>query len=166
MILERLVRRLKTEEGWSPLAYIDTTGNLTIGYGHNLGALFPAGARLVPMNGISRVIGEAILTTDAVESIESLKHAYPTISKLDDTRAIVVADMAFNLGTDGLMKWPIFLHQVQEQRFVDAAENMRGTKWYRQVGGRGEALSRMMETGVESPPRTMPHRLHLVGARE
>lgn len=155
MQLGPLIERLKKSEGYSPTIYVDTTGNLTIGYGTNLGKLIlPPGVsfkqvRIQPANGVTITISEALLLNVLLPSIAELRSAIPWLDQLDEVRQRVLADMAYNLGTPGLLRWPIFLGQVQRGEFQAAAANMRSTRWARQVGARAVHLSYMMEHGKE-----------------
>jgi lysozyme len=153
--LSALLARLKESEGWRSHVYVDTTGNLTIGWGHALARLvLPSGVsfrdvKLVPINGITMTIGEALLVGDVLDAVAALRKELPWFDKLDETRQQVLADMSFNLGVPGLMRWPIFLGQVRRGEYAAAARNMRATLWARQVGQRAEKLAKMMETGGE-----------------
>lgn len=62
-------------------------------------------------------------------------------------RQAVLIDMAFNLGLARLMGFRNTLLAVKEQRYNDAADGMRTSKWATQVRGRAEKLARMMEEG-------------------
>jgi hypothetical protein len=60
-----LLPRIKQAEGWRARVYIDTTGNITIGYGFNLGALvLPPhvdfrDVHLEPVTALPEVLGHA-----------------------------------------------------------------------------------------------------------
>lgn len=159
MNLGRLVERLKEEEGYRSHVYFDTTGNLTIGYGHNLGKLeapegvdfsaFLRAIRVTPVNGVTPTIAEALLINVLTDTLSKLRKALPWVDKLDETRQQIIGDMAFNMGVPGLLKWPIFLGQVQRGEYQAAARNMRSTAWFRQVGHRAVRLVYMMEHGEE-----------------
>jgi len=155
MDIPRLIERLKLDEGWSAVIYIDDTGNLTIGFGYNLGKLIlPEGIDLKlvsvkPVNGISKEIGELLLSGFLMKLLIDLTIKLPWLKNLDDVRQRVIANMAYNLGVDGLLLWPIFLRQTRNGEWLKAAHNMRSTRWFRQVGSRGRRLANMMETGKD-----------------
>ena len=154
--LSKLIPRLKDSEGWRDEAYMDTTGNVTIGYGFNLCRLvLPPGVsfrevRIVPVTKLPQPLGEAWLTGLTLGVIEELTFALPWIKSLDDVRQGVLTDMAYNLGVPGLMRWPIFLGQVQRGEYAEAATNMRSTLWAHQVGRRADRLAGMMASGRDS----------------
>jgi hypothetical protein len=52
--------------------------------------------------------------------------------------------MAFNLGFGGLLKFPVMLRAVKEQRWDDAATAMLDALWARQVGARATRLAQQM----------------------
>lgn len=155
MNLLPLVERLKKSEGYRSLVYMDTKGNLTIGYGTNLGKLIlPPGVSfkqigIRQVNGVTPTIAEALLLNVLLPSVEDLREAIPWFDQLDEVRQRVLADMVYNLGTPGLLRWPIFLGQVQRGEYQAAARNMRSTAWARDVGERAIRLAYMMEHGEE-----------------
>jgi lysozyme len=148
--LSKLEARLKQAEGWRDKLYMDTTGNLTIGWGFNLARLvLPPGVdfrdvRIVPVTKLPRVLGDSWLTGLMLDVIEQLNFALPWYAALDDVRQRVLAEMAYNLGVPGLLQWPIFLSQVQRGEYRAAAENMKSTLWAHQVGSRARELAAMM----------------------
>ena len=152
--LPTLLARLKESEGWRSHVYLDTTGHLTIGWGHNLGKLvLPPGVdyddvKIVPVNGITMTIGEALLVGDVLDVIASLRTRIPWFDRLDEPRQQCLSDLAFNMGVTKLIEgWPNFLEDVRQGRYDEAAETLRGSKWARQVGRRAEPLIQMMESG-------------------
>lgn len=133
---------LKHHEGYNDTIYTDSLGYPTGGYG----TLVSVGTRL------PKAVWDTALKLayeEAEMDIDS-KFRYPTL--LDPVRRVVLVDMRYNLGPepwdgDGYKDWPIFIRQVKEGKYQQAAQNMRSTLWYTQVGTRGERLARMMETG-------------------
>lgn len=132
-IREQLIRH----EGLKLTPYRDTVGTLTIGAGRNLDA-----------NGISRK--EALMMLD-----NDIDHAISTVSRetwwdtLDTVRRRVVIDMAFNLGAGGFYSFKKLRLAMTRLDYEGAAHEMRSSKWYGQVGQRGQRLTRMMLTGEE-----------------
>ena len=60
-------------------------------------------------------------------------------------RADVLTNIAFNVGVHGLEDWPVTLKAVEEQRFADAAADIRGNaKWRGQVHGRDDRCAAAM----------------------
>lgn len=147
MILGTLVSRLKVEEGTGPvrngrlMPYRDTAGKITVGYGRNLSD-----------RGLSFGEAEHLLAIDAVDVLSELSERLPFWPALDDTRRLVLADMAFNMGAPKLVgEWPKFLAAVERRDYQTAAQTMLGSKWRQQVGGRAVKLAEMMRTGKDVP---------------
>lgn len=147
-LLESLLKNLRQSEGFEEKAYIDTTGNLTIGYGLNLGFI-GLDADFKPVNGIPQHIAELLLTHYVMLAIEELNELAPWIKELDEVRREVLYDMFYNMGASKFSprKWPVFFGQVRDRRFEDAANNMKFTPWAKQVKSRAERLEKMMRTG-------------------
>jgi len=132
----RFRQQLTLHEGRRLFPYPDSMGKLTIGVGHNL-----------TDNGISEPVCDLLLEEDIDRHVRGLADAWPPFFALDEVRARVVADMAFNLGVHGLLEFKRTLTAIEEQRYDDAARYMLESKWAKQVGIRARRLSRMMATG-------------------
>jgi lysozyme len=61
----------------------------------------------------------------------------------------VLCDMAFNIGVSGLMQFRKMLAAIEANDFERAADEMKKSKWARQVPVRAAALERMMRTGQD-----------------
>lgn len=134
---EEFKKELRVDEGVRRWAYVDTTGNLTIGVGHNL-----------TTKGISPVVMEQLLEEDIEEVVQELDRIAPWWRELDEVRQRALANMGFNLGVKKLIEgFPTSMGAVREKRWNDAGRLLRKTLWYRQVKGRGERVVRMLETG-------------------
>ena len=127
---------LKKHEGLRLKPYRDTVGKLTIGYGRNLDA-----------RGITTDEATEMLEADIYSAIEDLRGSLPWFDDLDETRQVVLVDMAYNLGIAGLLKFKRMLAAVETARWEDAAAEMLLSKWADQVGGRAAELAEMMRAG-------------------
>jgi lysozyme len=67
---------------------------------------------------------------------------------LDDVRRNAFLNMAFNLGTNGLLKFQKALSHAREARWDECASEMLDSKWARQVGNRAKELAEQVRTGV------------------
>jgi lysozyme len=132
----RLLEQLERHEGLRLKPYRDTVGKLTIGVGRNLTDV-----------GLSESEARFLLRTDVTRVKADLDTHLPWWRGLDDVRARVLADMAFNLGIAGLVGFRDTLAAVRAGRWADAAAGMRASKWAGQVKGRAERLASMMQTG-------------------
>ncbi len=73
---------------------------------------------------------------------------WPTFTKLDEARQLVIANMAFNLGLGGLMLFTHMLAAVARGEYETAACEMLASAWAQQVGPRAHRLAKQMQTGV------------------
>lgn len=136
-----LLEQLKRHEGFRSYAYSDSLGFLTIGYG-----------RLIDRRrggGISIDEATMLLSNDVRNTTRQLEQALPWWKDLDDVRQRVLANMAFNLGVPGLLKFRKTLAHVQAGEYEQASEQMKRSLWATQVGDRADELAIMMKTGKD-----------------
>lgn len=137
----KLVAALKGDEGCRLVAYLDTEGVWTIGYGHTKGV--HRGMT------ISQEQAEALLYGDIEKHNAATHAALPWLKNLDPVRRRVIENMGFNLGVDRLLTFKNTLAYVQSGQYRQAADNMLQSKWASQVKGRAVRLAKEMRTGVE-----------------
>ena len=131
---DALRARLKREEGLRLTPYQDAVGAWTIGYGHNLTA-----------RGISQAVAEQLLEEDIDATLTALA-ALPWYPALSPLRQLVIADMAFNLGVEGLCGFTKMLKAIGREDWERASDEMLASQWAEQVGYRAARLARMMRT--------------------
>jgi lysozyme len=129
--------QLRRDEGVRNFPYTDTAGKLTIGVGRNLTDVGLRGHEI-----------EYLLKTDIQAIGSTLSERFPWFENLDEPRQGVLLNMAFNLGVNGLDKFPAFLNACLHSNWEVAADEMRESEWARQVGDRAVRLSSQMRTGV------------------
>jgi lysozyme len=136
-IVELLIRH----EGLQLEPYIDTTGHLTIGVGHNLND-----------KPISRRAAMTILGDDIDDAAGALqKNCAPWFPLIGDVRQSVLIDMCFQLGWEGLRQFQHTLGCIAAGNYLAAADSMLASLWARQVPGRAAELAQMMRTGMWPP---------------
>lgn len=139
-----LTADLMLDEGTGPmrhgrlLAYQDTLGYWTVGFGRNLQG-----------RGLSMAEAQMLLENDIDDVLLEMGRAFPWAAGMNGVRQRVLANMLFNLGLTKLQGFTHTLTAMRERRYKDAADGMRASKWYRQVGKRGERLAQEMETGED-----------------
>lgn len=140
-----LVADLMLDEGTGPmrhgrlLAYQDTVGVWTIGFGRNL-----------QDRGLSMQEAHDLLNNDVEDVLDEMARVYPWALKMNAVRQRVLANMLFNLGLAKLSGFVHTLRAMREGRYQDAADGMLASKWARQVGKRAERLAREMATGIDA----------------
>lgn len=134
--VDQLEFDLKMDEGLRLFPYEDTVGKLTIGYGRNLDDV-----------GISRVEALQMLSNDIAKTLSGLHSHIPWFGKLSPNRKRVLANMAFNLGLDGLLKFTATLKLIKYGLYLEASLAMLESKWAKQVGPRAQRLAQLMKDG-------------------
>ncbi|HEU4326647.1 MAG TPA: glycoside hydrolase family protein [Roseiflexaceae bacterium] len=153
---------IERHEGRRSRVYTDTEGHPTIGIGFNLDR-GNARARLRELGLDYQAVrsGRVELTdaqidqlfaADLNQSIEDARDLVDNYDQLSANRQAVLADMAFNLGRNGLAQFRRMIAAVEAENWERAAAEMRDSRWYNQVGNRGpENVQLMREGGGEAP---------------
>lgn len=138
-MVKNIVEQLRRDEGVVEHAYEDSLGYLTIGVGFLIDK--KKGGR------IPEPVIDFWLQYEIREKRSELIASLPWFTKLDDARQSVLLNMAFNLGTTGLLSFKKTLALVESGKYSDAAKEMLNSRWANQVGKRADRLSRQMQTG-------------------
>lgn len=135
-----LTKQLKIDEGVKPCVYNDHLGFATIGVGRLVDYRKPgAGLRPVEI--------DFLLQNDIDDRIEALTRALPWFQDLDDARKGVLLNMAFQLGTTGLLGFKNTLELIRQGQYEKAAQNMLDSKWATQTPERAKRMAEQMKTG-------------------
>lgn len=135
---DKLRADLIRDEGMVLKPYTDTVGKTTIGVGRNLTDV-----------GLTEAEALMLLDHDIDAVMARLDNRLSWWRTLDEPRQRVLANMAFNMGVDGLLTFKGTLAFVQSGQYAAAASGMRHSLWATQVGRRAERLAKVMETGVD-----------------
>lgn len=144
-----LVTILEREEGERLFVYDDATGlpikpgswvkgHPTIGWG-----------RALDVEGISHAEAAVLLTNDTGALQAQLK-GMGWYAGLDPARQDVVAAMAYQMGTRGLLAFTGMIACVVKKDWTGAAAGMMASLWARQTPGRAARMAATMRTGVSS----------------
>lgn len=139
-MVANLAQQLRRDEGTKPSAYQDHLGFWTIGVGRLIDARKGGGLRPDEI--------EYLLANDIKDRARALLAALPWFGALDDARQGVLLNMAFQLGTAGLLAFKNTLEQVRLGQYKRAAEMMLQSKWATQTPERAARLAKQMETGT------------------
>lgn len=175
---QEMLRQIKFHEGRRLFPYRDTLGFWTIGYGHNMDAdelLQKDGARRARLHsrGCTEAEAHAWLQDDIEQAIRDLIAHLPWVNTFGEVRQAVMVELCFNMGIGvppgvdpkrpkgaGLRSFLNTLALLRRGDFKAAAENLKRSKWYRQVkSGRGDRLALELETNAWPRPVTPPRNL-------
>lgn len=146
----------KKYEDWVPTVYKDTKGKRSIGYGFNLDD--PYTAQLIPRDVRE---GRRPLTKEEAEPIfkkryeqaksDARKFIGQDFDKLDKETQDVVTDMAYNMGYSTLSQFKKFKENLVKGDFANAAEEMKGSNWFTQVGRRSREHYEKIKSKAQKP---------------
>jgi lysozyme len=121
-------------EGLKLHPYRCTAGKLTIGVGRNL-----------EDRGITK--GEALimLEHDIADFTKQLSERLFWFDTQPEFAKLVLIDMAFNLGLNGLLKFHNTLEHIKQGQYELAAKEMLLSKWAQQVKNRATELSEILK---------------------
>ena len=135
-----LLTKLYQDEGNRPCVYQDSLGYWTIGVGICVDQRVP-GAGLTPDEVMF------LLQSRINRARAQLTEQLPWISALDEPRASVLIEMAFQLGDHGLLQFHNALTAAQSGDFETAATQLLASKWATQTPERAKRLAEQLRTG-------------------
>lgn len=127
--LADLKQELNLDEGVKRMPYVDTKGKVTIGTGRNLSDV-----------GISWEENDLMLTNDIATACTGLDTHQSWWRSLPAQQARVMVNLAFNMGVAELDKFVVFLAAMRAQKWDAAADALRDSAWYGEVGQRGPRI--------------------------
>lgn len=136
MIPPELFDQLKRDENFRQFPYLDSLGFLTIGYGRNL-----------VVKGLTKSEASLLLSNDIDQAWSQCIVSIPSFKFLGPIRQSVLANMAFNLGIHGLLKFKRMLAAIAAGDYELASKHMLDSLWHEQVGERAERLAKQLLTG-------------------
>jgi lysozyme len=140
-MIQELTKQLNRDEGRKPTVYKDSLGLWTVGVGRLVDPSRPGcGLRDDEM--------DYMLRNDINDRIDALTRALPWFQNLDDVRKGVLLNMAFQLGTNGVLAFANTLAKVQAGDYQTAATMMMQSKWATQTPERAARLAKQMASGV------------------
>jgi lysozyme len=144
-LTENLILHLTTHEGLRLKPYRCPAGKLTIGIGRNL-----------EDKGITEQEARMLLENDIQECLDDLTPLFDDFDALPEPVRQVLVEMRFNLGPGGFRQFKKMIAAVNARNFIEAAVQMKDSRWYRQLGNRADSLTAMMEK-ARLPGKTDPH---------
>jgi lysozyme len=134
VIREAVRQRLKEDEGVRLKPYLDTVGKTTIGVGRNLDDV-----------GISLAEADILLDSDIARA-EKDAQSFDFYAGLSDSHQGVFICLLFNMGKTRLLGFTKFLAAAKAGNHIEAANELRDSAWFNQVGKRAERLCRIWLT--------------------
>lgn len=129
----KLMNELIRDEGMRLRPYHCTAGALTIGMGRNLDA-----------NGISEDEAELMARNDIDRFSDEVFTAIPFLRDHPDDIQRAIVNMAFNMGTRGLLNFRNMLSAIDRGDYDLAATEALNSRWARQVGRRASRIAELI----------------------
>lgn len=126
------LQRLAQDEGFRGDPYEDHLGKPTIGYG-----------TLLPLTEAEAAL---LLNHRLQEKLDELTAAAPWVEGLPQPVQDVLANMAYQLGVGGLMKFRNFLNALQMGNYASAKPHGLDSLWARQTPNRANRLMDQLAT--------------------
>jgi lysozyme len=125
---------IKKHEGFKERPYKCPAGKTTIGYGFNLDA-----------SGLPVEVADFWLTLLVEEVLADLNKMFVEYFLFPESVQLAFADMRYNLGHDGFLKFKNMIAYAKEWKWHNVADAMVDSKWYEQVGDRAKDLVTMVK---------------------
>ena len=144
MNLEQLRKELEVDEGVIYAIYLDHLGLPTFGIGHliinsDAESGLPVGTEVSE----SRV--QQAFEADVLSVINDCNKLYDDFDELPEEVQLIVANMMFNLGRPRYSKFRKHIQAVMDGNWQESANQMRQSRWHKQVTNRAERLCKRME---------------------
>lgn len=142
-MIDKLRADLIADEGRVHKIYMCPAQHPTFGVGHMVKADDPE-CGLPVRSFVSPERVEEALAKDINTCIEDCRYIFPRFDNYPEEVQLICCNMMFNLGLPRFSKFFKFRQSVEENRWLEAAEEMRDSRWHRQLPQRsGRLINRM-----------------------
>jgi len=135
MFSDDLLGFIMENEGFNAVPYKCTAGRLTVGYGHNL------------HNPLSLKTARAILKDDIGVAVSNLYRLFPAFLSFPEGPKMALIDMMFNLGLSRFLGFKRMIEAIYKGDWAMAGVEAQDSKWYGQVGVRGDKIVKLLTEG-------------------
>ena len=139
MNIDKLRDELKVDEGVKYEIYLDHLSLPTLGVGHLIKDTDPESGLPIGTKIEEERVNE-LFDEDIQVTIQECKYLYNDFDDLPEEAQRVIANMMFNLGRPRLSRFLKMKQHVDNRDFVSASEEMKDSRWYRQVTNRAQRL--------------------------
>lgn len=127
---------ISSSEGIRNNPYRCSQGVLTVGIGHtgNVENRFYSNAEI-----------DRLFSQDLRVALNDAKRLFPSFDSQPVHVKLVLASLSFNLGQNRLAKFKKFRAAIESKNYAKAAQELRNSLWFRQVGNRGIEYVKILE---------------------
>ncbi len=144
MDIERLKEEIKEDEGYKNEIYLDHLSLKTLGVGHLLKETDPEYDLEVGTHIDDERVNE-LFEQDINVTIDECRKLYYDFDKLPEEAQLIICNMMFNMGRPRLSRFHKMKRAVENRDWKEASNQMKDSKWYRQVTNRADRLCNRME---------------------
>ena len=141
--LQRIKEDIERHEGNVPYVYLDHLGYKTMGIGHLIRQSEPEYLLKVGQ-GVSKESIDEYFENDLRIAIDDAQRIFGDLNEHPQDVIRVLVNMSFNLGYPRLNKFVKMKEAVAQKNYLKAADEMKDSRWYTQVGRRGPELFKLM----------------------
>ena len=138
---------IKQHEGVRNKPYKDTKGLWTVGVGHLIGD-----GRTLPPEWNRTFTDAEIMNLFKKDYQHHMQAAekIPGFSNLNLNGQAALIDLTFNMGPVWWKKWPNFTKAIQAGNIARAANELKNSQWYSQVGRRAPKIVSLLQSGGQA----------------
>ena len=141
--LRKIKEDIAFHEGNIPYIYLDHLGYKTLGIGHLIRQSEPEYIQEVGTPVSEEVINKRF-DDDLDTAIRDAERIFGPLNEHPQDVIRVLVNMSFNLGYPRLNGFVKMKEAVAQKNYLRAADEMKDSKWYTQVGRRGPELFKLM----------------------
>lgn len=138
MDIERILKQLEADEGFSPCAYWDNDQ-----WSYGFGCRAPHGSAVISYKEAKSLLEEEVQT--AIKDFETVFS--DCRDNFNEVREEALVNMLFNLGRTKVLKFRKMLSAIRRNDWMEAAYQAQQSLWYAQVGNRAKRIVRELATG-------------------
>ena len=145
---DRLREELKIDEGCKYEIYLDHLGLPTFGIGHLVTERDPEYQKEVGTM-VDEIRVNEVFEQDIHVTIGECRKLFDDWDKLPEEVRLILANMMFNMGRPRLSKFKKMIQAIKDSDWLEDANQMKDSRWYKQVTNRADRLiSRMKAIGL------------------
>ena len=144
MNIEKLREELKIDEGVKYEIYLDHLSLPTCGVGHLIKETDPEFGLEVGTKIDEERVNE-LFDEDIKVTLDECTYLYEDFYTLPEEAQLIIANMMFNLGRPRLSRFLKMKKAVDNRDWIEASNQMKDSKWYRQVPNRADRLVERMK---------------------
>jgi len=148
-----LRKMLGYDEGLRLTAYLCPARKLTVGYGHNLDADKALSILHRNINiGDKITLDEAdkLLDYDIQKAVSGINKKLPGFSDLQEKYRVVLINMAFNIGINGILTFKNTIKSMFANNDVAVIAGIKNSAYYRQVTNRANRMISIIKGVIPS----------------